>query len=110
MNVLTVTGRLTADPTRRDATAGMVCEFRIAVDGRRGMWLPVVCWGPLAGSCYRRLHAGDRVALSGPLELEEQLSGAGARRRRWYLKAEHATFLLPDNATSCADHGRQECQ
>ena len=77
----------------------MVCEFRVVVDGQRGLWLPVVCWGPLAGSCYRRLRAGHRVAFSGPLQVDEYVSRAGDRQRRWYLKAEHATFLDDKPAT-----------
>jgi single-stranded DNA-binding protein len=99
MNVLTVTGRLTTDPTRRQAVRGLVCEFRVVVDGQRGMWLPAVCWGPLAGSCYRRLRNGDHVALSGPLQVEDYVSRAGARQRRWYLKVEHATFLDDKSAS-----------
>ena len=43
MNVFTVTGRLTADPARRDTDKGVVVEFRLAVDGQRRLWLPVTC-------------------------------------------------------------------
>ena len=64
MNVLTVTGRLTTDPARRDTDKGVVCDFRIAVDGQRRLWLPVTCWGNLAGTCKRYLRAGRRVAVS----------------------------------------------
>jgi single-stranded DNA-binding protein len=113
MNVLTVTGRLIADPSRPEATRPMRCEFRVVVDGLRGMWLPVVCWGPLAGSCYRRLRAGHHVALSGPLQVDDYVSRAGVRQRRWYLKAEHATFLDHKPATNvdgAADAARGECR
>ena len=74
MNVLSVTGRLTGDPARRDTSKGVVCEFRIAVDGQRRMWLPVTCWGHLAGLCARHLRAGRRVAVSGQLRVDEYLT------------------------------------
>ena len=93
MNVLTVTGRLTSDPARRDTTRGVVCDFRMSVDGQDRLWLPVTCWGHLAGKCAQYLHAGRRIAVSGQLHVEEYISRAGERQRRWYLRAEHITFL-----------------
>ena len=108
MNVLSVTGRLTSDPARRDTTTGVVCEFRVAVDGQRRLWLPVVTWGKLAGTCKRHLHTGRRVAISGQLCVDEFLAAEGELRRRWFLRAEHVTFLdspadAPVAATSGAD-------
>ena len=55
MNVLTLTGRLTADPVRRDTPKGVVCEFRLAVDGRPRLWITVQTWGQLAGRCAQHL-------------------------------------------------------
>ena len=92
MNVLTVTGRLTSDPARRDTTKGVVCEFRLAVDGQRRLWLPVVCWGHLAGICKQYLYKGRRVAVDGQLQVDEFLGAAGDLRRRWYLRADHVTL------------------
>jgi single-strand DNA-binding protein len=95
MNVLTVTGRLTVDPARRDTPKGVVCEFRVAVDGQRRLWLPVTCWGHLAGRCAQHLRRGRHVAVSGPLLVDEYLTRNGDKQRRWYLKGEHVTFLDP---------------
>ena len=95
MNVLSVTGRLTSDPARRDTTNGVVCEFRVAVDGQRRLWLPVVTWGKLAGTCKRHLHTGRRVAISGQLCVDVFHAAQGDLRRRWFLRAEHVTFLDP---------------
>ena len=67
MNVLTLTGRLGSDPVRRDTTNGVVCEFRLAVDGRPRIWITVETWGHLAGTCAQHLHDGRRVAISGTL-------------------------------------------
>lgn len=93
MNVLTVTGRLTADPVRRDAPRGVVCELALAVDGRPRLWLPVETWGQLAGRCAQHLRAGRRVAASGSLVCHEYVSRSGERVTRWYLRASQVTFL-----------------
>ena len=104
MNVLSVTGRLTSDPARRDTTNGVVCEFRVAVDGQRRLWLPVVTWGKLAGTCKRHLHTGRRVAISGQLCVDEFHASQGELRRRWFLRAEHVTFL-EDTPVAAASGG-----
>ena len=101
MNVLSVTGRLSSDPARRDTTKGVVCEFRLAVDGQRRLWLPVVTWGKLAGACKRHLRSGRRVAVTGQLCVDEFLSHQGELRRRWFLQAEHVTFL--DSPSTVSD-------
>jgi single-stranded DNA-binding protein len=92
MNVLTITGHLTGDPARRDTTKGVVCDFRVAVDGQRRLWLPVSCWGHLAGTCKRYLRPGRRVAVSGQLCADEYISGNDTKQR-WYLRATQVTFL-----------------
>lgn len=108
MNVLTVTGHLTSDPARRDTIKGVVCDFHVAVDGQRRLWLPVTCWGQLAGICARHLHAGRRVAVSGPLAVDEYISRAGEKQRRWYLRGEHVTFL-DDRSNTPGASGHRSC-
>jgi single-strand DNA-binding protein len=98
MNVLTVTGRLTADPARRDSSKGVVCDFVVAVDGQRRLFLPVTVWGRLAGTCAAHLHRGRQVAVSGQLRVDEYLASGGDTKRRWYLRGEHVTFLTPQDA------------
>ena len=78
MNVLTLTGRLTADPVRRDTPKGVVCEFRLAVDTRPRLWITVQTWGQLAGRCAQHLHAGRHVAVAGPLVLRASTPPAPA--------------------------------
>ena len=53
----------------------------------------MVAWGKLAGTCKRHLHTGRRVAISGQLCVDEFLVKQGDLRRRWFLRAEHVTFL-----------------
>jgi single-stranded DNA-binding protein len=101
MNVLTLTGRLTADPVRRDTPKGVVCEFRLAVDTRPRLWITVQTWGLLAGRCAPHLHAGRHVAVSGPLVCEEYATRAGEPASRWFTRATTVTYLdRPDPATA----------
>jgi single-stranded DNA-binding protein len=95
MNVLTVTGHLAGDPARRDTPRGVVCEFRLAVDGRPRLWLSVETWGQLAGRCAKHLHNGRHIAATGSLVCDEYVTRAGERANRWYLRATQLTFLDP---------------
>ena len=93
MNVLTLTGRLGSDPVRRDTTNGVVCEFRLAVDGRPRIWITVETWGHLAGTCAHHLTAGRTVGVTGTLVHDHYITRQGDRAERWYCKASHVTFL-----------------
>ena len=98
MNVLTVTGRLADDPVRRETSKGVVCEFRLAVDGRPRLHLTVQAWGHLAGRCAQHLVAGRRVGITGTLRHEQWVTRAGERADRWYTRATDVTFLdRPDH-------------
>ena len=107
MNVLTLTGRLGSDPVRRDTSNGVVCEFRLAVDGRPRIWITVETWGQLAGTCARHLRAGRRVAVTGTLAHQQFVTRAGEKAERWYARARDVTFLdHPDDPADGdnADH------
>ena len=108
MNVLTLTGRLTADPVRRDTAKGVVCEFRLAVDTRPRLWITVQTWGVLAGWCAQHLHAGRHVAVSGPLMCEEYATRAGEPASRWFTPATTVTYL--DQRNTAADGGSADAQ
>lgn len=93
MNVLTVTGRLSDDPVRRDTAKGVVCEFRLAVDGRPRLYLTIQTWGHLAGRCAQHLTTGRHVAISGAMRHDQWITRAGERADRWYARATDVTFL-----------------
>ena len=93
MNVLTLTGRLGSDPVRRETTNGVVCEFRLAVDGRPRIWITVETWGHLAGTCAQHLSEGRRVAINGTLAHRQYINRQGAKAEHWYAKARNITFL-----------------
>jgi single-stranded DNA-binding protein len=108
MNVLTLTGRLTADPVRRDTNKGVVCEFRLAVDSRPRLWIVVQTWGALAGRCAQHLHAGRHVAVSGPLVCEQYAARAGDRASRWFTRAVTVTYL--DRPLTAAGNGEADLE
>ena len=93
MNVLTVTGRLAADPIRRDTPKGVVCEFRLIVDSRPRLYLTVQVWGHLAGRCAKYLSAHRRVAISSQLLHEQWVTRTGEQADRWFARANDVTFL-----------------
>jgi hypothetical protein len=72
---------------------GVVCEFRLAVDGRPRLWIVVETWGQLAGRCAQHLHTGRQVAISGRLCHDEYVTRSGEKADRWYAKAHDVTFL-----------------
>ena len=108
MNLLTLTGRLTVDPIRRETVKGVVCEFRVAVDCRPRLWITVQTWGQLGGRCAHHLRAGRRVAVAGQLICEQYVTRAGERTTRWFLRATAVTYLdrpnqLEDSEPASAD-------
>jgi hypothetical protein len=54
VTVLTVTGRLTNEPARRDVRHGVVDESRLAVDDPPCLWISLGCWGQPACHCGHR--------------------------------------------------------
>lgn len=109
MNALTVTGRLADQPVRRDTPNGVVCEFRVAVDGRPRLYLAVQAWGHLAGRCAQHLTSGRQVGVTGQLRHEQWITRSGERAERWFARASEITFLDrptdPVNDTSVATIG-----
>ncbi|MAT06825.1 MAG: hypothetical protein CL424_17465 [Acidimicrobiaceae bacterium] len=93
MNVLTVTGRLADDPIRRETSKGVVCEFRLAVDGRPRLYLTVQTWGHLAGRCAQHLTTGRHVGVTGSLRHDQWITKDDERADRWYVRATDVAFL-----------------
>jgi single-stranded DNA-binding protein len=80
MNTVSVVGQLTAAPKLGQNRAGEAeCRMRIAVprrsrDGRPEpgvVYLDVTTFGEEARECAARLSEGDRVGLSGRLDVDE---------------------------------------
>ena len=102
MNSITLTGRLTADPTVRSVNSDpAVTQFRVAVQRRRSregedrgaVFIDVVCFGGLAESCGTYLEKGRQVAVTGRLEHDEWEADDGTRRSRHKVVADEVEFL-----------------
>ena len=75
LNVVTLTGRLTADSTLKETNSGtQICNFRLAVNDRRKedntIFLNVVVFGKQAEVLAEHLTKGKLVGVTGRLDVE----------------------------------------
>ena len=112
MNSVHVIGRLAADVELRHTTKTekAVAEFRIAVqrprrngEDRGAVFLTIQAWEGRAEVAAKHLAKGDRVGITGRLELDEWQSEDGSRRQKLFVTAENLDFLEPPKATDGAD-------
>ena len=98
MNHITIAGRLTKDPVRKEANGSVVTSFRLA-SGRTGskggrLWIDVDTWGKLAGTCAQHLTKGRHVLVSGRLTQKQWAAAAtGEKRSRYLVNASDVDFL-----------------
>lgn len=95
-NVVTLTGRLGADPDLRYTQQGKaVAEFRMAsnVNADEVMWISVVTWEKIAENVNNYLRKGSRVFVSGKLKLEQWETQDGDKRSQHKITANQVVFL-----------------
>lgn len=99
MNTTTVVGNVTRDPELRYTPSGnAVVKVGIAVNrfytGRNGEkvehtdFLTVVAWRGLAENVAESIHTGDRIAVSGRLQVRSWDAEDGAKRSTVEIEAE----------------------
>lgn len=111
INVVVLTGNLTAEPELRNLPSGTaVCKLRIASNTRRkdasGQWVDkpnyfdVTVWGAQGENCARYLAKGRPVAIDGRLEWREWDTPDGGKRQAVEIVANSVQFLggRDDNA------------
>ena len=100
MNNVSITGRLTTDPTTKEAGAQEVTRFRIAIDNGPNPATYVDCeaWGRLGAAIAAHVCKGRLVAVTGTLRQAEWADGDGQRHERHYVSATYVDFL--DRPTS----------
>lgn len=104
LNVVAITGNLTADPELRSLASGTsVCSLRVACNTRRknpatGEWedkpnfFNVTAWGTAGENCAKYLAKGRPVAINGRLEWREW-EHEGQKRQSVEITAEGVQFL-----------------
>ena len=80
INTIIIEGNLTRDPELRYAGETAVCDFSVAANNRKkkgDQWvndpafISCTVWENLATKVSENLHKGDRVVVSGKLEMDQ---------------------------------------
>ena len=104
MNSICITGRLTAVPDHRAASAEdgtrSFAEFRIAINERgsqsnndRCSFISVICFGPMADSVKTHLGKGSMVGVQGRIQQREWTNADEQRRSMHRIVANRVEFL-----------------
>jgi len=100
MNKLTIIGNLTRTPEIRTTQNGIqVATFSVAVNRRKSGeeqktdFFKVTAWRGLADVCGRYLQKGHKVAVTGPVTIEEWTGQDGQHRAALALTAEDLEML-----------------
>lgn len=104
MNHVILIGNLTAAPELRTTGSGVsVCTFNIAVNRRFANsngeretdFVPIVVWRTTAESCAKYLTKGNKVAVSGVLQIRRYEDKDGKKRTAFEVVADDVEFLTP---------------
>jgi len=105
MNTVTITGRLTADPSYEsfENTEGVtnVATLRLAIPRRddEADFVTVVAFNGLGATCADFLSKGRLVAVEGRLRSSEWTAEDGSRRSKLEIVARNIDFLDKPTAT-----------
>ncbi len=112
MNKVFLIGNLTRDPELTETASGVqICRFSIAVtrnyagsDGERKTdFFNCVAWRGLGESVARYAHKGNKVAVSGSIELRNYEDRDGIKRTAVDIVAQDVEFLTPRQSDSGND-------
>lgn len=101
MNKLTIIGNLTREPEGRSTKDGIkVCSFSVAVNRRQGEkqvvdYFRVTAWRGLAEICTKYLDKWKKVAVTGPVSLNQYTGQDGKTHASMEVTAEDVEFLTP---------------
>lgn len=104
MNKVFLIGNLTRDPELTETASGVsICRFAIAVnrnysgpDGERKTdFFNVTAWRGLGETVSRFAHKGNKVAVSGSIELRNYEDSQGVKRTAVDIIAQDVEFLSP---------------
>ena len=103
MNKIFLIGNLTRDPELSETQSGIaVCRFAIAVNRRRTSegepqtdFFNVTAWRGLAESVARYCKKGNKVAVTGSVQIRTYEGNDGVKRTSVDVVAEDVEFLTP---------------
>lgn len=107
MNKVFLIGNLTRDPELTETSGGVaICRFAIAVnrnysgaDGERKTdFFNVTAWRGLGETVARYAKKGNKVAVSGTIELRNYEDSQGIKRTGVDIIAQDVEFLTPRNS------------
>jgi single-strand DNA-binding protein len=109
MNKVFLIGNLTRDPELTETSSGLpICRFAIAVnrnysgaDGERKTdFFNVTAWRSLAENVARYAKKGNKVAVTGSIELRNYEDSQGVKRTSVDVVAQDVEFLSPKSSSS----------
>lgn len=104
MNKVILIGNITRDPELSETNSGVaVCRFSIAVNRRRASddaeqqtdFFNVTAWRGLAETVARYCKKGNKVAVSGQIQIRQYEDREGVKRTSVDVVAEEVEFLSP---------------
>lgn len=112
MNKVFLIGNLTRDPELTETASGVqICRFSIAVtrnyagsDGERKTdFFNCVAWRGLGETVARYAHKGNKIAVSGSIELRNYEDRDGIKRTAVDIVVQDVEFLTPRQSDSGND-------
>ena len=106
MNKIFLIGNLTHDPELSETNSGIsVCRFSVAVNRRRTGdgeqqtdFFNVTAWRGLAENVARFCKKGNKVAVTGSIQIRQYEDRDGQKRTSVDVNADEVEFLTPKNA------------
>lgn len=98
MNTVIISGRLGADPERKEANGKAVCSFRLALDSFKrdapAEWITVTAWEKTAEFVCNHLGKGRKCLVEGRLQVREWADrDTGAKRSVVEVVASRVEFM-----------------
>lgn len=109
MNKVFMIGNLTRDPELTETSGGIsICRFSIAVNRaytggngeRQTDFFNCAAWRGLGETCAKYLKKGNKVAISGSIELRNYEDSQGIKRTGVDINVQDVEFLTPKERNS----------
>ena len=109
MNKVFLIGNLTRDPELSETNSGVsVCRFGLAVNRRRAQgdgepqvdFFNVTAWRSLAETVNRFVKKGNKVAVTGSIQIRNYEDNSGQKRTFVDIVADDVEFLTPKGSGS----------